>query len=141
MKNFRASRRSLLVIASVGLLVACCTTGCSSAAGDGVTTLKFMQNKREVVQYFDGVISQFEAQNPDIRVVQDFNEANFVPGLIRYANNHELLAMAAPKPVLIIAASQDQSFPLGGVREGRAVSRPGQGATRPPGRTTFTRKR
>src|SRR5947209_4748871 len=42
---------------------------------------------------------------------------HFVPGLIRYANNHELLAMAVPKPVLIIAASQDQSFPLGGVRE------------------------
>jgi hypothetical protein len=29
--------------------------------------------------------------------------------LIRYANNHELLAMASPKPVAIIAASQDQS--------------------------------
>jgi dienelactone hydrolase len=42
---------------------------------------------------------------------------HFVPGLIRYANNHELLAMAAPKPILIINASQDQSFPLGGVRE------------------------
>ena len=42
---------------------------------------------------------------------------HFVPGLIRYANNHELLAMAAPKPVLIIAASQDQSFPVAGVRE------------------------
>ena len=42
---------------------------------------------------------------------------HFVPGLIRYANNHELLAMAAPKPVLIVAASQDQSFPLAGVRE------------------------
>ena len=41
---------------------------------------------------------------------------HFVPGLIRYANNHELLAMAAPKPVLIIAASQDQSFPIAGVR-------------------------
>jgi dienelactone hydrolase len=41
---------------------------------------------------------------------------HFVPGLIRYANNHELLAMAAPKPVLIIAASRDQSFPLAGVR-------------------------
>ena len=39
---------------------------------------------------------------------------HFVPGLIRYANNHELLAMAAPKPVLIIAASQDQSFPSPG---------------------------
>jgi dienelactone hydrolase len=42
---------------------------------------------------------------------------HFVPGLIRYANNHELLAMAAPKPVLIVAASQDESFPLAGVRE------------------------
>jgi dienelactone hydrolase len=42
---------------------------------------------------------------------------HFVPGLIRYANNHELLAMAAPKPVLIVAASEDQSFPLAGVRQ------------------------
>src|SRR5262249_46629388 len=42
---------------------------------------------------------------------------HFVPGLIRYANNHEMLAMGAPKPVLIIAASQDQSFPLAGVRD------------------------
>ena len=41
---------------------------------------------------------------------------HFVPGLIRYANNHELLAMASPKPVMIIAASQDQSFPIAGVR-------------------------
>src|SRR3954468_11773516 len=41
---------------------------------------------------------------------------HFVPGLIRYANNHELLAMAAPKPLLIVAAGQDQSFPIGGVR-------------------------
>jgi hypothetical protein len=39
-----------------------------------------------------------------------------VPGLIRYANNHELLAMVAPKPLLIIAASVDQSFPIAGVR-------------------------
>ena len=42
---------------------------------------------------------------------------HFVPGLIRYANNHELLAMAAPRPILIIAASRDQSFPLAGVRK------------------------
>jgi hypothetical protein len=42
---------------------------------------------------------------------------HFVPGLIRYANNHELLAMSAPRPVLIIAASEDQSFPLAGVRQ------------------------
>ena len=42
---------------------------------------------------------------------------HYIPGLIRFANNHEFLAMAAPKPVLVIAAAQDQSFPLGGVRE------------------------
>ncbi len=42
---------------------------------------------------------------------------HFVPGLIRYANNHELLAMAAPKPILIVAASQDESFPVAGVRK------------------------
>jgi len=48
---------------------------------------------------------------------------HFVPGLIRYANNHELLAMSAPKPVLIIAASEDESFPLAGVRQ---VARYGQ---------------
>ena len=84
MRNLRGGRRSLLVIAAVGLLAAGGSlAGCSSASGDGVTTLKFMQNKREVVQYFDGVIAGFEAQNPDIRVVQDFNEGNFVPSLIR----------------------------------------------------------
>jgi dienelactone hydrolase len=41
---------------------------------------------------------------------------HFVPGLVRFANNHELLAMVSPKPVMIIAASQDQSFPIAGVR-------------------------
>lgn len=79
-----ATRRSLLAGSVAGLLIASTTlVGCSTASDGGVITLKFMQNKREVVQYFDGVIADFEAQNQDIRVVQDFNEANFVPGLIR----------------------------------------------------------
>ncbi|MGP0070256.1 MAG: alpha/beta hydrolase family protein [Isosphaeraceae bacterium] len=47
---------------------------------------------------------------------QAAEHCHFVPGLIRYANNHELLAMAAPKPILIIAAERDQSFPVEGVR-------------------------
>jgi len=42
---------------------------------------------------------------------------HFVANLIRFANNHELLAMTAPRPLMIIAASQDQSFPIKGVRE------------------------
>jgi dienelactone hydrolase len=47
---------------------------------------------------------------------QAAEHCHFVPGLIRYANNHELLAMAAPKPLLIVAAEHDQSFPLEGVK-------------------------
>ena len=42
---------------------------------------------------------------------------HFVPGLIGYANNHEFVAMSAPKPLMIIAASKDQSFPVEGVKE------------------------
>lgn len=41
---------------------------------------------------------------------------HFVPSLIRFANNHELLAMVAPRPLLIVAAAVDQSFPVTGVR-------------------------
>jgi dienelactone hydrolase len=48
---------------------------------------------------------------------QAAEHCHFIPGLLRYANNHELLAMAAPKPLLIIAASEDQSFPRGGVQQ------------------------
>lgn len=42
---------------------------------------------------------------------------HFVPGLLRYANNHELVAMAAPRPLLVISAKGDQSFPLPGIRQ------------------------
>jgi dienelactone hydrolase len=48
---------------------------------------------------------------------------HFVPGLIRFANNHELLATAAPKPLLIVAALKDESFPIGGVRQVAAYGR------------------
>jgi dienelactone hydrolase len=45
------------------------------------------------------------------------DHCHYVPGLFRYANNHELLAMAAPKPILIVSATEDKSFPVAGVRE------------------------
>ena len=51
------------------------------------------------------------------------DHCHYVPGLFRYANNHELLAMAAPKPVLIVSASEDRSFPIRGVREVAAYGR------------------
>jgi len=52
---------------------------------------------------------------------------HFVPGLIRYANNHEFVSMVAPRPLMIIAASVDQSFPVTGVR---AVHEYGRGLYR-----------
>lgn len=51
----------------------------------------------------------------------DWYQANehchYVANLIRYANNHELLAAFFPKPILIIASRVDESFPIKGVRE------------------------
>jgi dienelactone hydrolase len=41
---------------------------------------------------------------------------HFVPGLLRYANNHEFVAMVAPRPLLIIAAHNDHSFRIPGNR-------------------------
>jgi dienelactone hydrolase len=48
---------------------------------------------------------------------------HFVPGLIRYANNHELAAMISPRPLLVVAAARDQSFPIEGVRQVAAYAR------------------
>jgi hypothetical protein len=74
--------------------------------------------------------SEFFEQIHDSRR-HDWYQANehchFVPGLIRYANNYELLAAVAPRPLLIVAASVDQSFPIDGVR---AVHQYGQGLYR-----------
>lgn len=70
--------------------------------------------------------SDFQEQMAAVRSLDwyDGNEhCHFVHGLMRYANNHELLAMAAPRPVMIIAASEDESFPVHGVREIAAYGR------------------
>lgn len=40
---------------------------------------------------------------------------HFVPGLITFADNHELLAMAAPRPLLVINSTTDPGFVAGTV--------------------------
>ncbi len=45
------------------------------------------------------------------------DHCHYVPGMFQFANNHELLTMAAPKKVLVVSATEDQSFPVHGARE------------------------
>lgn len=42
---------------------------------------------------------------------------HFIPRLFRYANNHELLACVAPRPVMVISAHNDVAFPIPGQRD------------------------
>lgn len=42
---------------------------------------------------------------------------HFVPGLLTFANNHEYVALAAPRPLLVVAADKDDSFRLPGIRK------------------------
>jgi raffinose/stachyose/melibiose transport system substrate-binding protein len=61
-----------VVAAALGVaLVGSVLTGCSTAGDDGVVTLDFFQFKPEAVGDFTQIIADFEAQNPDIRVVQN----------------------------------------------------------------------
>nr|WP_245348554.1 extracellular solute-binding protein [Paeniglutamicibacter psychrophenolicus] len=69
----------LATVAAAGLAL----PACSKSRAGAVTTIRLQQGKPEVVDYFNSLIRDFEAKNPDIHVVQDFNGGNWVPGLIR----------------------------------------------------------
>ncbi len=88
----RQSNRERRALAAVGILTVAglALAGCSAAdpaanatGSDDVVTIQFMQNKPETIEYFQGMVAQFEAENPNIRVVQGNTEGAFVPSLIR----------------------------------------------------------
>lgn len=62
----RGGAAAVAVVALAGAL-----GGCASSADPEVTTLDFFQFKGEALEDFDEIIAEFEAQNPDIRVVQN----------------------------------------------------------------------
>lgn len=41
---------------------------------------------------------------------------HFIPGLLSFADNHELLSLIGPRPVMIVSARNDESFPIDGIR-------------------------
>jgi dienelactone hydrolase len=63
--------------------------------------------------------SDFLEQLRAVRNVDWFaakEHCHFIPRLLRYADNHELLACVAPRPVLVISAHNDLGFPVPGQR-------------------------
>ena len=66
----RARRRRTLGVAASAALGALLLAGCS-APGDGRVQLDFFQFKGEALEDFEQVIADFEAENPDIDVVQN----------------------------------------------------------------------
>ncbi len=69
----RGARRRTLAAASVALATAASLglAGCASGGDDGRTQLDFFQFKGEALEDFEQIISDFEAENPDIDVVQN----------------------------------------------------------------------
>ncbi|MBM7503291.1 ABC transporter substrate-binding protein [Agromyces aurantiacus] len=68
----RARRRTALAAASVAVAVAgLVLSGCAGSGGDGRVKLDFFQFKGEALEDFDRIIADFEAENPDIDVVQN----------------------------------------------------------------------
>lgn len=61
--------RPAAVLALAGL--AAVMGGCSANPSNGVTTLNFFQFKGEALEDFNAIIEDFEAENPDIRVIQN----------------------------------------------------------------------
>lgn len=62
----RVSVAAIAIAAIAGTL-----GGCSAGVVSDVTTLNFFQFKGEAREDFDAIIRKFEAENPDIRVVQN----------------------------------------------------------------------
>ncbi len=67
----RARRRRTLGVAASAALGALLLAGCSSPGDDGRVKLDFFQFKGEALEDFEQIIADFEAENPDIDVVQN----------------------------------------------------------------------
>jgi raffinose/stachyose/melibiose transport system substrate-binding protein len=65
------TRRGRVAAAAGAVALLAAVGGCGNEPSDGVTTLSFFQFKGEALEDFDQIIADFEAENPDIRVVQN----------------------------------------------------------------------
>lgn len=67
----RMTRRGRVAVAAGAVALLTAVSGCANEPSDGVTTLNFFQFKGEALEDFNQIIADFEAENPDIRIVQN----------------------------------------------------------------------
>ena len=42
---------------------------------------------------------------------------NYIPGVLKYAEMHDIMGLFAPKPVVLVAGEKDNIFPIGATRK------------------------
>ncbi|HUG82828.1 MAG TPA: CocE/NonD family hydrolase [Bryobacterales bacterium] len=94
--------------------------GMAGADGGGFATwiAAALDEAVRVVVVMDDT-TDFHEQIRYLRSLDDYeldDHCGLIPGIYRYANNHELLALVAPRPVLIAQSSTDESHPIVGAR-------------------------
>ncbi|MEV6285936.1 extracellular solute-binding protein [Kribbella sp. NPDC051770] len=75
------SRRAVLQLGGVAALAAL-GVGCSPGAGKDARTLRFFEQKQEVIAYFDRLLRAFEKEHPGISVVHD-TTSSIAPQFVR----------------------------------------------------------
>lgn len=67
----RTRRRAGVAAVAALALMSGALSACSTGGSDDIVTLNFFQFKGEALADFEQIIDQFEAENPDIRVIQN----------------------------------------------------------------------
>jgi predicted esterase len=88
--------------------------GCLGLSGGGVVALYAAAlDDRLSAVVIDGALCTFRASIMAIEHCAD----NYVPGLARYAEAHDIAGLIAPRPLLIEHGMEDPIFPIEGVRQ------------------------
>ncbi|CAL9589528.1 hypothetical protein SUDANB6_05230 [Streptomyces sp. enrichment culture] len=77
------SRRGALRLGALAAAGGSWLTGCSS--GGGRTTIRFLQNKPEVIPYFGKLVDDFNRSQSEVRVVHDSSPTVLTPQFVRGA--------------------------------------------------------
>lgn len=78
----RTTRRQAMRLAAFGVGAAAAPSLLSGCSSDG-SSLRFMQNKPEVVEYFNGLVTAFNRTHPGVRVSHDSTTSPLTPQFVR----------------------------------------------------------